>query len=213
MIRVQDDVGVPGPLIFENGGGFCYDDTSPSGVVPLGTPVDTLEAAIADITGRLNLRVRTLLDMTVEEVAELTGLAPEEAARSRKREFSLPFVVVDRQIDAVALDQAARERGLRVTQGGRFYHLTGDSDKGEAVRCLRQLMEERTGRRTFAAGLGDSANDISLLRAVDWPVRIRNPWSISALSAEIEWASTPSEPGPAGWRRAVEQWLRECVAA
>ena len=64
-----------------------------------------------------------------------------------------------------------RRRGLTLSRGGRFYHLTGRNTKGLAV-VLLTLLYRSSSPDLITVGLGDGANDLSMLERVDIPVVI-----------------------------------------
>src|SRR6185295_628096 len=115
-------------------------------------------------------------ELTIEEVANQTGLPLEAARLAAAREFDEPFVIegvhpLAAEAARIEVAGAAERRGLRLARGGRFHHLTGPADKGKAVRQLLALHEGPV----FSVGLGDSANDLSMLQAVDHPVIVPRP--------------------------------------
>ncbi len=132
------------------------------------------------------------------------------AALARQRQFSEPFVCLSGTDDLARLDAAARAVGARVTRGGRFFHLTGATDKGVAVRIVRHTCA--AGTRTL--GLGDAPNDLPLLRAVDdaaiipQPERGLHPDLVAALPSALQ---APA-PGPVGWNTVVLAWLHSPLA-
>ncbi len=109
------------------------------------------------------------------------------------------------------LARIARFHGLKITSGGRFFHLTGNSDKGRAVRILKKLYRFQLGK-VVTIGFGDSANDWPMLRAVDLPVLVARPdgsWAeIPGMEDKIFKASLP---GPEGWAEAVSYLLAEFI--
>jgi len=208
---LQQLIGVgEAPLIAENGGVVWFPDVgeSPSGEVILGPPVDELEQHLRSLEERFGFSARTIVDMSLDEVMERTGLPPEAAWRARQRKASLPFVVVGADPPWPDVEKAAEAEGLRLTRGGRFRHLLGSCDKGEAVELVLDVLTERWKTRPLSVGLGDSRNDLPLLEAVDVPIRIPNPESSAPLGDELPWAMEVEQPGPAGWREAVERWMR-----
>jgi mannosyl-3-phosphoglycerate phosphatase len=102
--------------------------------------------------------------------------------------------------DEAVVRQAAERRGLRITKGGRFLHLTGAVDKGRAVRQVLALLPPAA-----SIGLGDAENDLGLLDAVDHPILVpRADGSIDpTLAAAFPSAGRAPAPGPAGWNEAV----------
>jgi len=215
------ELGLHEPFVFENGGGLCFPPGARGWrapvvrrgggafVVPLGTPHPALVAAISAIADETGLALRGFSSLTAEEVAAATGLSPEAARRAALREFDEPFLIEDSHgPDAEgAVAEAARRRGLRVTRGGRFHHLTGPVDKGGAVRQLLALHEAPV----VSIGLGDSANDLTLLQAVDRPVIVPRPDGSAdeTLAAALPGAARAPRPGPRGWSEAVLQLLEE----
>jgi mannosyl-3-phosphoglycerate phosphatase len=158
------------------------------------------------VAASAGVQVRGFSRMTDKEVAERTGLDLDVASLARRRQFSEPFICVGPEPALATLDAAAREIGARVTRGGRFFHLTGAIDKGAAVALVRRACPP--GTRTL--GLGDAANDLSLLRAVDdaaivpQPGRGLHPELVLALPG----ARHAVHPGPAGWNAVVMAWLQ-----
>ncbi len=204
MEPLADAIGATGPLVAENGGALVM----PGGaVLALGVRRDRLLAELPAVTAEAGVRARPFASMSVAEVAALTGLSAEQAALAMRREYDEPFVVEDpRGHDpgvGARLDRAARARGLRVTHGGRVHHLTGPVDKGQALRAIIHAWPG--GVAGDVVGLGDAANDLALLLAVDRPVVVPRPdGSVDpALATRLPAAERAPGPGPAGWASAV----------
>jgi predicted mannosyl-3-phosphoglycerate phosphatase (HAD superfamily) len=91
-----------------------------------------------------------------------------------------------------------------VVRGGRFHHLTGATDKGEALSLLLDLLAAE-GRRYRTVGVGDSGNDLAMLERVDRPIIIPRPSGAidEVLAARLPRAERAPAPGPAGWNSAV----------
>ena len=217
MEPLARELGLGAPLIVENGGAIVLRARMlpflpPGGrrdgdrlVIPLGSTRSALLAALDEVAEEAGVAVRSFAAMTPGEVAERTGLGREAATRALKREWDEPFVVEPEggAGTTARLEEAARRRGLRVTHGGRFYHLTGTSDKGLAVRMLLQLLPHDPHGRTV--GLGDAANDLPMLEAVDRPIVMpRRDGTVDAtLAAALPGAERAPGPGPAGWSAAI----------
>jgi mannosyl-3-phosphoglycerate phosphatase len=105
---------------------------------------------------------------------------------------------------------ALEEKGLRVTRGDRFFHLTANHNKGIAVKILLNLYRE-ADPAVLSVGLGNSANDVPLLKEMDHAVVIRNPdgsWDPQAVT-EIPWAQKSQGIGPEGWNESVLKVLKK----
>jgi mannosyl-3-phosphoglycerate phosphatase len=203
MEPLAEAIGATGPLVVENGGAVV----APKAVLVLGVARDRLLEELPVVASEAGVRLRPFAAMSVAEVAALTGLPVEQAALAMRREYDEPFVVEDRpgrdpDLEA-RLDRAARGRGLRVTHGGRVHHLTGPADKGQAIRAV--VRGWPGGVNGDVVGLGDAANDLELLLAVDRPILMPRPdGSVEpALAARLRGAERAPFPGPAGWSAAV----------
>jgi mannosyl-3-phosphoglycerate phosphatase len=202
------------PLIVENGGAIVLrggllpwlpPDARRDGdhvVFPLGTPRTALLAALPDVAGEAGVTVRSFASMTAGEVASITGLKPEAAVLALRREWDEPFMVMGPGSHP-DLQYAAGKRGLRVTRGSRFHHLTGPSDKGAALRRLLSLLPLDPHGRDV--GLGDAENDLSMLEAVDRPIVMPGKGGAidATLAAALPDAERAPAPGPAGWAAAI----------
>ena len=208
------------PFICENGGAIWFPqgyfpfpvvDARPLGdleTIALGTEIALLRRALEESARRLGLKVRSFGEMTAAEVAQLTGLSKEQAAFALQREYDEPFIVEGG--GAEELFAALRDRGLTVTFGGRLFHVTGGHDKGHAVSRLRALYQ-RTHAGCLVVGLGNSGNDLALLRQVDRPILIRSAdgsYDRDVLQGLPNIEKT-LERGPAGWNTAIAKILSE----
>lgn len=173
-------------------------------IMGLGVPYPSLVQALRNIREELDLDLRGFSDMEKEEVVALSGLSMDEAAMALQREWGEPFRADLSPLNMERLESAVLERGLRLTVGNRFYHLTGANDKGRAVKALIRIYQRRDPEIKSVA-LGDSLNDLPMLQAVDIPILLPNSeggFDLSALNA-LSGLILSKEAGPRGWNRAI----------
>jgi mannosyl-3-phosphoglycerate phosphatase len=181
-------LGIGGAFISENGGALYV----PPGLTPaplpgsrglpgyrrieFGTRYPQLRAALRELERETGVALRGFGDMAGREIARLTGLAGEDLAAARRREYDEPFLPAERldEEQERRLVRAAETRGLRVTRGGRFHHLLGASSKGRAAGALLAAFAA-AGRPPLAVGLGDGPNDLELLEAMDRAIVVARP--------------------------------------
>lgn len=173
----------------------------------LGRPHAEVRAGLARAAAAAGMRVTGYADLSVARIAALTGLDEAAAGRARQREFSETLVDELTAREWRDLEAALVPEGLRCLHGGRFRTVTGAAaDKGRAVRIVAELFAAAWGEPIETIGLGDSANDASLLGTVDLPY----------LLAQEEGAWAPLErpglrriarPGPEGWNEAILELL------
>ena len=207
------------PFIAENGGGVFLPVEHwdrPSGAeqqgrfwkVPLGARHQEVLRALTEASRRAGAKIRTFSGTTPEEIASRTGLSLEEAKRAGRRDFDEPFWVDEG--DAAGLDalrEAIESQGLRLTRGGRCFHVHGASDKGTAVLYVRRRYESKVGKVCTAA-VGDAANDLPMFLAADRAYLVKR-------ADETHDPDIPpgrnirfvSGAGPSGFLQAVEDLL------
>ena len=218
---LQARLAIHHPFIAENGGAIVaplgYFEHVPPGamvdggrfVLALGRPYAEVVNGLREVAAAERVRVVGFSDMTVGDVAEECGLPVLDAQLAKLREYDEPFRLLDS--DAAARSRflkALHRRGLKAVSGGRFDHVTGDTDKGRAVAALRTLMPEGLGPVEMA-GLGDGLNDVSMLREVDIPIIVRSDHNgaTGRMLRKVPTAHVTSSCGPAGWAEAVASLL------
>ena len=228
---ILGELGHREPFVVENGGAVIF----PSHALPfpvaraqpvrqgwqkivLGERRARLVRALKRASRLAGVRVRGFSQMSAAEISRLTGLSRAQSMRALKREYDEPFVIRDGDSKSWSrLRAQIRRGGLRATRGSRFFHIHGRNDKGAAVRLLISLFRRavpqagaKSGSRILTVGLGDGANDISLLRAVDVAIVVALPggrYDAEVLAA-VPHVRGAGGVGPEGWSRAVLRLLR-----
>ncbi len=217
----RTSMGLNDPFISENGGAiFVPQDTIDSKVggfvkkgsylvMELGKPYDVLRNAWTRIKAKEGFQMTGFSEMTIEQIVKHTNLPIAHARLAAMREYSEPFLFFETPERLRFLKKVLREQGLQITKGGRFYHLTGNNDKGRSVGILRKLYAQNfPGTSLFTIGLGDSANDIPMLENVDLPVIIRKKtgrWEIMKGNDSVMYSD---KAGPTGWAESIDRIFR-----
>lgn len=221
---LQQELGLSSPFISENGGGVFFPKEEkrphPSDAIlshgvrkwSIGPAYDFLVKALVEIRDERGWKIRGFSEMTPEEISSITGLDLASARLASQREHDEPFVLMEEGVcDMDTLYHAARQKGLRITWGGRFYHLHGKGDKGEAMeRLVAWYRAYHPSLLTIA--LGDSPVDFSMLERADYPVLIRSSHQYPELKRVIPRLKVTQEPGPKGWNAAVLDILNDEIS-
>jgi mannosyl-3-phosphoglycerate phosphatase family protein len=201
------------PFISENGGGifipseyFPFQPDIPGiksslkekyFVMTLGAAYTDLRAGIRTLQDE-GFKIKGFGDMDAEEISRLSALSMAEAKMSQKRDFDEPFLFDgDREL----LLKRITDLGLRYTQG-RFDHILGNSDKGKAVGILSELYRRKFGD-IFTIALGDSLNDLSMLKAVDLPIIVQRPDGSYNSKIDFPKLMKAEGIGPEGWNSEI----------
>jgi mannosyl-3-phosphoglycerate phosphatase len=211
------------PFVAENGGGVFFPldhwDQPPGAEkmerfwkVTLGAPHEEVLRVLMGAAESVGMNVKTFSGMTSEQIALKTQLSLEEAALAAQRDFDEPFWIdgnEDRKRLA-AFQEAIEKGGMRLTRGGRCFHVHGTSDKGRAAQYVRQCYQEAVGNIRTAA-VGDAANDLPMFQAVDRAYLVK----------QADGSHDPDIPGqgnirfmpgvgPFGFLQAVDDLLVHC---
>jgi mannosyl-3-phosphoglycerate phosphatase len=149
-------------------------------------------------------------DLTEKEIASLCGLDLEEAKLAKRREYDEPFIIEEGGEKEIGIVKRKIEvKGLTYTRGGRFHHILGKNDKGKAIEILKELYEDEFfSIRTV--GIGDSLNDLSMLRAVDHPVFFnKGEGAAPEKLLQIEKLTVIEGTGPTFWNEAILNLIKE----
>ena len=208
--QLQRKMGISEPFIIENGAAVYFPHgyrginikegfrESAYAVIRLGEEYAEIRKFVESVKERY--KIRGFGDMFPEEIASLAGLSAAEAIQAKRREFTEPFVMEDMSV-FLNLEDAARARGFKIARGGRFFHLMGEGqDKGRAVKIATEIISENINDKVISIGIGDSANDIPMLKCVDIPVLIPHPDGRFEDFA-IKNLLRAGQPGSKGWNQ------------
>ncbi len=218
LAPLQQQLGLTAPFVVENGAAIHW----PTGTFPfldnsaevLGTPRARLLKVIDTCRQDFTPPLEGFADWDVATLVAHTGLSPADAELALAREYSEPLLW--RQDDA-AFDRLARtlaNRGLQLVRGGRFVHVNGGGDKGEALEWLRGAYQRLWGKRPYVVALGDGGNDVPMLERADCPVVIPSPVNPAPKLSKAAQQRCIVAPaiGPEGWNRVLIKLLEQPAA-
>ena len=154
-------------------------------------------------------------DMTVAELAELTGLSLENAAMSKQRQYGEPLNWLGDEKQKTQFIKKMIKLGANVLQGGRFLHISGHCDKGQAQAWLtEQYKHNQTSidlhslpHQVITIALGDGNNDTAMLEQATVAVQVRSPVHEFPQLTRTEHVFQSSLYGPAGWAECLNEIL------
>lgn len=146
--------------------------------------------------------------LSVAELSEITGLNLEEAKRAKQRQYGEPIQWLGNEKSKEKFIALLLFLGASVVQGGRFIHINGHCNKGEALTWLTEqynINNQNTRFNTIA--LGDGENDIAMLKAADIAIQIRSPVHDFPYISNQKNVIQTNKFGPEGWAEALQTLL------
>jgi len=191
------------PAIVENGAALFQPGA------PASDPAayDAIRACIAGMPTELRSPFLGFGDMEVGDVARLTGLSLEDAARAKMRQHSEPGLWTGSSETRERFIAALAASGLFARSGGRFLTVSRGKTKADRMREIVDIYHP-----DLTVALGDAPNDIEMIEAADLGVIVRNDHGpgIPPLAGEDRGRIRRTvEPGPAGWNTAMLTILSE----
>lgn len=195
------------PFVVENGAGIYFpekgsDEDDPYRLIGIGMNRAEVLGMLKELREKFHYQFKGFADMEVGEVMAMTGLSEADASAAMDRDFTEPLVWEDTEARFEEFNRALQKRNLKSVRGGRFIHISGAGDKGRALDYLRKYYAGLRGGEIIVIALGDSDNDVPLLKAADYPVVIKGrDKSIGDIGRSN--VIRTEQQGPAGWNRAI----------
>ena len=220
LVELRTELGNAHPFIVENGAAVFipgdYFDKQPAGTLqrdaflvrefslPRSYWLQKLETAARqfrrDYTG--------FEALSNDDIVRLTGLAPDAARRAAQREYGEPLRWKGDEERKAAFIRLMEQHGATILQGGRFMHVSGDCDKGRALRWLNAQFTKAWDAPPISIAIGDSHNDMAMLEAADYAIIIRSPSHEPPVLSRSDRVYLTKAEGPAGWAEGVREILK-----
>ncbi len=210
---LQQELGNTDPYITENGAAVIipesYFDNEEQQVMTFAPPREVVLEVLTALRNK-GFVFRSFEDMTVAELAAVTGMDEAAASKAKARDTTEPLLWQGDEAALAEFRRALATHQLQLVQGGRFFHAMGFFDKAGAMLYLMEQYRERyPGVDVMSVALGDSPNDARMLEQADIPVVIKGVNSGSMVLSGGRQVIRSEQTGPAGWNECVLQILAD----
>lgn len=214
MEKLQQTIGINSPFISENGAVIYipigYFDEQPKDTVTQGyywvkefcPPRQHWLDLLAQQAVEFEDEYVGFSSFSVEELCEVTDLAPDKARLALVRHYSEPLLWKGDDVRKQEFIAHMTSLGAHMLQGGRFLHIGGESDKGKAMNWLAQVYANHYQAPVTTVALGDSGNDSAMLEAADIAIQIKSPTHDFPVLRKKQTIKS-QECGPKGWAECI----------
>ncbi len=207
------------PFIIENGAAVfipkAYFKQQPEDTIEQGhywvkafvEPRKHWQQLIAQVADQYQNQFITFTEAGIEGIMDMTGLDQAAASRAAQRQYGEPLSWSGRDENKKSFIAALRQLGANILEGGRFMHISGDSDKGRALNWLTQVYQAQSNDTIQTIALGDSQNDIAMLEVADCAVIIRSPTHDLPNINRNKQLFVSTKTGPSGWAEGIHEFI------
>ncbi|MFL2980865.1 MAG: HAD-IIB family hydrolase [Methylophilaceae bacterium] len=201
MIHIRKKLNNNDPFIYENGSGIYFKNKK----VSLGANYNEIHNLLLKLKQQFTFLSFT--DMGPRGIQKETGLDINASIRASQREFTEPIIWKDTIEQLNKFKTLLSKKNLIILQGGRFLTISSPQTKGDALLWIKKRYEGLSNNKITTLGLGDSENDINMLKKVDKAVIIRHPKKPPPKITMHSSIITTDEIGPKGWNKAIIDYI------
>ena len=217
-LNLMQTMGIDGPMIVENGAAIWVpldwglerpagsDSDAHAWCHSFGLSRGMIRRQLAILNIEWGNRYQSLCELSDRQVAAVTGLDLESAARAKQRQHSETLVWLGTPADRNAFAAQVEALDMCCVEGGRFVHVLASGGKAEAVSWLHhKIRRERPDlERARSLSAGDAENDVEMLEVTDLALLVRSPVNEPPTVRRRGGLVISDIAGPAGWAEGME---------
>jgi D-glycerate 3-kinase len=211
VVELKKELNIQQPFIVENGAAVYiplnYFALKPIGSKQVGdywcfalaSPLSTLLKDLDSLNKLYKAHYKLFSHLSSEQISALTGLSDAQARRAQTRDHSDPLYWYGDEALLNTFVKEIKALGYEIKIGGRFIHITKNTDKSAAQQWLVKQFTHHFRKSLTVIALGDSDNDKQMLEQANIAIIITNPASKKPVKLLHNKARYSQSPAPLGW--------------
>lgn len=148
-------------------------------------------------------------DMSIDELVEHTGLTKQQAIFANQRDATEPLIWRDEESKLKVFKKELAQHNLSLISGGRFHHVMANHDKSTTMLMVIEKYRKYDAKETISIALGDSPNDMKMLKTADHAILIPNSNAPKLCDTNHVNLIHAQHAGPQGWNESLLALLKE----
>ena len=148
-------------------------------------------------------------DMTKDKQMQTLGLNHKYLPFALNRDYSLPLIFNGSQKLIREFSLFLKSLGLKLHEGGRVFNICDDCSKGFAMKSVVKKLRTELKSNPYTIVVGDSPNDISMLKQSDQPCIIPLPNKDNLIDLEMKNIIRAKKYAPKGWEEVIKSSLKK----
>jgi mannosyl-3-phosphoglycerate phosphatase family protein len=211
----SSQLGMKLPYIVENGAAIHnLDVLNPAfkiennSLVLSRTIEEILEIFNKEVPKNFKEKCSFLKDMDKKQQQQILGLSEQFLPFALDRDYSIPFIFNGSHhlIDEFRLILETLE--MKLHEGGRVFNISDNCSKGSALKSLIDKLKKDFLLNPFIIVVGDSPNDISMLKEAHQPCVVPLPNKNNLDNLEIKNILRAKQCAPEGWEEVIRSSLK-----
>jgi len=211
------------PAIVENGGGIFFAgegktmdvhhdkliNLNGKQAIALGQTYDQVLKALEESAQKFYPELKYYANLNVNKISEITKLDRSSAINAKNRDFSETVFNADPASKKYNLfEKNMASLGFQCIPGSKYVTITDlTTDKGKAVELIIRMYKQKYDE-VISYGVGDSLNDLAMLKVVDNPYLVEKP-DKTWVEIQLNKLTKIAAIGPQGWNMMAKEIITD----
>ncbi len=146
-------------------------------------------------------------DLDIKDQIKVSGLEGKNLTLASRRDFTILFIWKSSDTKFRELEEVLEIHNLSIIRGGRFCHICSKFNKGIAMKIFMDKLMSISRDRIFnTVAIGDSSNDLEMLKVADYPCVVKSDNNKRlAKHFSMENIITSDNEAPTGWQECIDK--------